>query len=302
MKPGNGTILASLCLMVAATAAYAADSAALSAAPAATAPAAGSPTLEEVMKDPGRKVGFIRKTLKLDDGTERIYQVWVPLDYAAGKKWPVILFLHGKGESGTDGEKILIQGLPKEIKKRQGKFEFIVVIPQSASGAAMTVPSKGAPKTAEKGPAGPAAPPRPRGGWVGADEEFAIKALQATQREYATDSDRVYLTGLSMGGFGTWRMAVNHPTLFAALVPICGGGDPSKAATFAHIPTWVWHGDADKTVPPDLSRKMVEALKAAGAKELKYTELPGVGHNSWDQAYASDELWTWLLAHRRAAK
>ncbi|MCX5676661.1 MAG: prolyl oligopeptidase family serine peptidase [Planctomycetota bacterium] len=302
MKSGNGTILASLCLMVAATAACAADSAALPAAPAATAPAAGSPTLEEVMKDPNRKVGFIRKTLKLDDGTERIYQVWVPLDYAAGKKWPVILFLHGKGESGTDGEKVLIQGLPKEIKKRDGKFEFIVVIPQSASGAAMTVPSKDAPKTAEKGPASPAAPPRPRGGWVGADEEFAIKALQATQREYTTDPDRVYLTGLSMGGFGTWSFAWKYPNAYAAIVPICGGGDPSKAATFAHIPTWVWHGDADKTVPPDLSRKMVEALKAAGAKEVKYSELPGVGHNSWDQAYASDELWTWLLAHRRADK
>jgi len=309
MKSGNWTILASLCLMVAATAACAADSAAPPAAPAAGAADApgktagpAAPTFEEVMKDPNRKVGFIRKTLKLDDGTEPIYQVWVPLDYAAGKKWPVILFLHGKGESGTDGEKILVQGLPKEIKKRDGKFEFIVVIPQSASGAAMTVPSKDAPKTAEKGPAGSAAPPRPRGGWVGADEEFAIKALQATQRDYATDPDRVYLTGLSMGGFGTWRLAANHPTLFAALVPICGGGDPSKAATFAHIPTWVWHGDADKTVPPDLSRKMVEALKAAGAKEVKYTELPGVGHNSWDQAYASDELWTWLLAHRRTAK
>jgi predicted peptidase len=258
------------------------------------------PTFEEVMKDPNRKVGFLRKVLKLDDGTERVYQVWIPLDYTAEKKWPVILFLHGKGESGTDGEKILLQGLPKEIKKREGRFEFIVVIPQCASGAAMTVPPKDA---AKAGPAaGDPARPRLRGGWFGPDEEFALKSLQATVRDYLTDPERVYLTGLSMGGFGTWSVAAKYPKMFAAIVPICGGGDPSKAAALAPLPTWVWHGDADKTVPPDLSRAMVAALKAAGAKELKYTELPGVGHNSWDQAYASDELWTWLLAHRLAAK
>jgi predicted peptidase len=95
---------------------------------------------------------------------------------------------------------------------------------------------------------------------------------------------------------------MKYPKEFVAIVPICGFGDPSRASEIAHLPTWVWHGGADKTVPVDGSRKMVEALKAAGAKEVKYTEVPGVGHNSWDNAYASDELWAWFLAHRRPAK
>ena len=246
------------------------------------------------MKDPNHKVGFIRKTLRLKDGTERIYQVWVPLDYTADKKWPVILFLHGAGECGTDGEKVLIQGLPKEIRKRDGKFEFIVVIPQCASMR----PKESAPAAAKEAPKAKGDRFGGRWGWIDAQEELVMAALAATLKEYSCDTDREYLTGLSMGGFGTYLLAMKYPKEFVALVPICGGGDTGRAKEFADIPIWIWHGDADKTVPVDLSRKMVEALKAAGAKELKYTE---VGHNSWDNTYASDELWTWLLNHRRSA-
>ncbi|MBM4019582.1 MAG: hypothetical protein FJ288_14895 [Planctomycetes bacterium] len=298
MKHAKRLLPAGVLLVLFGACVTAADAPPAPPAPAAAPGAASAPSLEEVMKDPNRKVGFIRKTLKLDDGTERIYQVWVPLSYTPDKKWPVILFLHGKGESGTDGEKILVQGLPKEIKKRAGKFDFIVAIPQCASGAAPREPAKEAAKDAPKG----AALPFRRTGWVGPDEEFALKSLQAAMRDYACDPQRVYLTGLSMGGFGTWSLAAKYPAMFAAIAPICGGGDPASAAAIAPLPAWVWHGAADNVVPPEMSRRMVEALKAAGAKEVKYTELPGVGHNSWDAAYAGDELWSWMLSHRLRSK
>ncbi len=279
----------------------AAETAAPAKAPAAKAGGApelpSAPAIDAAMKDPNHKVGFIRKTLRLKDGTERIYQVWVPLDYTADKKWPVILFLHGAGECGTDGEKVLIQGLPKEIRKRDGKFEFIVVIPQCASMR----PKESAPEAAKEAPKAKGDRFGGRWGWIDAQEELVMAALAATLKEYSCDTDREYLTGLSMGGFGTYLLAMKYPKEFVALVPICGGGDTGRAKEFADIPIWIWHGDADKTVPVDLSRKMVEALKAAGAKELKYTEVPDVGHNSWDNTYASDELWTWLLNHRRSA-
>jgi poly(3-hydroxybutyrate) depolymerase len=243
------------------------------------------PSYDEAMKDPQRKVGFIRKVIVGPDGAERIYAVWIPLTYTADKKWPVILFLHGLGESGSDGQKPLTQGLPKEITKRQGKFDFIVVIPQVAGSFALVRGAEGTGMHAA-------------GGWGGPDGAIAAGALAKTLHEYSCDADRVYLTGLSMGGYGTYTLAMKHPKTFAAIVPICGGGDPITAEDLGRHPIWIWHGEADPTVPVQRSRDMVTALVKAKAHELRYTELPGVGHNSWDAAYASDDLYTWLLAHK----
>jgi predicted peptidase len=263
------------------------------AAPAAKAGEAQPPVkltpLDEAMKDPNHKVGYVKKTLKMADGTERIYQVFVPLDYTADKKWPVILFLHGAGECGTDGQKVLIQGLPKEITKREGKFEFIVVAPQCER---ITFPRPAEGQKAEPGK------PRFRGGWNDTQEQMAMDSLKATLGEYTCDKDRVYLTGLSMGGYGTWSFAVKYPGQFAALVPICGAGDPAKADEIKTIPTWVWHGADDGTVAPARSREMVTALLKAGATELRYTEVPKVGHNSWDNTYDGNAVFDWLLKHK----
>ena len=254
-------------------------------------PPASAPTLEEVMKNPARKVGFLRKTLTLTDGTERVYQAWVPLAYTADKKWPVILFLHGAGECGTEGEKMLNQGLPKEIKQRGGKFDFIVVIPQCKFFSLDSSPP----------PPPDGLKPKFKGGWRDTDEAAALGAFRLTLKEYSCDPDRAYLTGLSMGGFGTFAIAMKYPKLFAALVPICGGGDPARAPKIAHLPTWIWHGDADGVVPVENSRQMLEAHKSASAPQVKYTELKDVGHSAWDNAYASDALWQWLGARSRTA-
>jgi poly(3-hydroxybutyrate) depolymerase len=127
---------------------------------------------------------------------------------------------------------------------------------------------------------------------------LALAALEGLRKEFNLDPKRLYLTGLSMGGYGTWDVLARHPTLFAAAVPVCGGADESTAPAIKDLPIWCFHGGADKTVPPERSRNMIAALKAAGGNP-KYTEYEGVGHNSWDKAYAEPDLPKWLFAQHR---
>jgi predicted peptidase len=233
------------------------------------------------------ETGFLNRTLTVGADSYR-YQVFVPADYTRSRSWPVVLFLHGGGERGTDG---LIQtevGIGSAIRRFADRFQAVVVMPQA----------------------------RPPQGWVGSNADMALKALDQAEKEFATDKSRVYLTGLSMGGAGTWYIAYRHPNRFAALVAICARVRPSAtttdpvvpaadgepfatlAARIKHLPIWIFHGDADQTVPVDESRGVAAALTALGAP-VKYSELPGVGHNSWDAAYRSPELVEWLFAQRR---
>jgi predicted peptidase len=228
-----------------------------------------------VAADP--KTGFVDKLFKNDDGTESPYVVFVPHDYDGTKEVPVILFLHGAGETKGGSKKPVEVGIGPAIKKREKTFPFLVVIPQ----AEYTKTPIGQRWHADK-----------------PDGIRAVKMLEATQKEYKTDPARVYLTGLSMGGFGTWNQAIAAPDKWAAIVPVCGGGDPEKAEKIKDLPTWNFHGDKDTAVKVDLSRDMIKALEKAGGKP-KYTEYPGVGHNSWDAAYGTDDLYTWLLEQKR---
>ena len=227
------------------------------------------------------KTGFVDKTFKNADGSESPYVVFVPHTYDGTKPVPVILFLHGAGE--TKGGKMLPvqQGLAPHIKGRREKtFPAIVIIPQAESARTKV-----------------------GGRWYAdaPDGQRALAMLDATMKEYKVDPDRQYLTGLSMGGFGTWHMAFSHPDRWAAIVPICGGGDPKGAEKFKDIPCWAWHGGDDKVVRPELSRQMVEALKKAGG-EPRYTELEYVGHNSWDSTYATEDLYAWLFRQSKKKK
>lgn len=216
--------------------------------------------------------GFLDKTVTLSDGSRRRYVVFVPKAYTPDCAWPAILFLHGAGERGTDNRGQVRVGIAGAIRKRLDTFPFITVLPQCAGEPAW---------------------------WTDASEKaYAMAALEQTRREYKIDPKRTYLTGLSMGGFGTWALAADHPTSWAAIVPVCGKGDPVKAKIIVRIPCWCFHGADDATVPVKHSRDMVEALRAAGGRP-RYTEYPGVGHNSWDRAYDTDELYTWLLSHQR---
>jgi len=234
------------------------------------------------------ETGFLNRTVSLGGQTYK-YQIFVPAAYNPGQRWPVILFLHGAGERGSDGYLQTQVGLAPAIRQNASRFSAIAVFPQA---------------TAESS-------------WTGTMARMALAALDQTMREYQTDSARVYLTGLSMGGNGTWYIAYRNPRRFAAITPICGWISPgfwktadpvipadsgeiyaALARQLRQTPTWIFHGEVDPVVPVDESRKAFAALQSAGAS-AQYSEVAGTGHNSWDPAYASPRFWTWLFAQRR---
>lgn len=215
--------------------------------------------------------GFLDKAAKVGANSYP-YVVYVPRDYTPTQSLPVILFLHGSGERGTDGLKQSQVGLGGAVRMHPERYHALVVMPQCA----------------------------PNARWDGEMVDFALQALNDVVKEYHGDKDRLYLTGLSLGGYGSWNIAAQHPDMFAAVVPVCGGGKPENAAKLKNLPIWVFHGAADPTVPVVRSQEMVEALKAAGSTLVKYTEYPGVGHNSWDNAYNEAELPVWLFAQKRS--
>jgi predicted peptidase len=218
------------------------------------------------------ETGFLDKTIDYN-GSATKYVVWVPKGYSPEKPHPTILFLHGAGETGTDGQKQVAVGLGPAIKLAPDAWNFIAIFPQAP-------------------PAGEV-----RGRWI-AHEKLLLDILEKTRKEYKVDEKRLYCTGLSMGGMGTWALACKHPTLFAAIAPICGSGDPAQAAKIKDLPTWNFHGDQDKAVPLARSQDMIKAIEAAGGKP-KFTVYPGVGHNSWDKAYREEKLHEWFLQHER---
>jgi predicted peptidase len=231
--------------------------------------------LSPARADEKAETGFIDRVYKDADGKEAKYVIFVPKNYDAKKASPLILFLHGSGESGSDGKKQVDTGLGKAIKAKEDSFPFIAVFPQSE-----------------------------KRNWKAdsLDGKRALAILAEVEKEYKVDAKRVYLTGLSMGGYGAWSFAYAHPNKWAAIVPICGGADPkvgekALAEKIKDIPCWCFHGDADKAVNVERSREIIKALKDAGAKNVEYTEYEKVGHNSWDKAYGTKELYEWLLKH-----
>jgi predicted esterase len=183
------------------------------------------------------------------------------------KRWPLIVFLHGAGERGDDLELVKIHGPPKLIEAGE-RYPFIVASPQL-----------------------------PLGEWWSPDMvAWLTKDLIASLR---VDPERVYLTGLSMGGYGTWDTAMKYPELYAAIAPICGRGDPSNAWKLRHMPTWIFHGAKDDVVPIKQSEDMNKALKPYG--KVKFTIYPEADHDSWSETYLNLDLYDWFLKKRRFA-
>lgn len=199
------------------------------------------------------------------------YLLYTPDEYGAdaAKKWPLLIFLHGSGERGTDLEKVKIHGPPKLIAKGQ-KFPFIVVSPQC-------------PEDYRWSP------------------QLLSGMLDDVLAHHNVDQDRIYLTGLSMGAFGTWDWAMAQPDRFAALVPICGEGEPRAAKRMKDIPTWIFHGAKDQGVPVAGSQIMFDALKKAGG-DPKLTIYPELEHDCWTVTYDDPELYKWLLQQKRSTK
>jgi predicted peptidase len=218
-----------------------------------------------------------RTTLRISRNVEMRYLVYLPKDYdpKGGRRWPLMLFLHGAGERGTNIQNVAIHG-PLSLVKKGREFPFIIVAPQCPEGQLW-----------ENGP--------------------LLKLLERVSKQFAVDTNRVYLTGLSMGGYGTWNLGVAHPDLFAAMVPICGGGETidvllaegERAGALKKLPVWAFHGAKDTVVPPEESERMVRALKKLGCREVKLTIYPEANHNSWTETYNNPELYEWLLKHSR---
>lgn len=233
---------------------------------------------------------FVEREVAVD-GRRHRYQVFVPAR-AGGGKAPVVLFLHGSGERGDDNRSQLAVGLGPHVRKHADRFPAIVVFPQAPADSEWNQLA-----------------------------EVVFAQLDAATREFDGDPDRTSLTGLSMGGYGTWDLALRQTDRFAALVPVCGGllhpRRPSMAVTgldgaadpytavaqrLRGMPIWIFHGARDESVPVEYSRQLDAALQDAGASDARYTEFPDAGHNSWDAAYATPELWTWLFAQRRSGQ
>jgi predicted peptidase len=223
------------------------------------------------------KSGFITRTFKSTDGQTVKYSLFVPHGYAPDKLLPVILFLHGAGEAGDDGVKPQQVGLGPAVRAREANFPFLIVFPQASERVPATF-----------------------GSWLPGqpDAERALAILEVVQREYRTDPQRVYLTGISVGANGVWHLAAAHPDRWSAIVPVCGLGPVTKADAITHIPCWCFHGADDGNVSVENSRNMINALRKAGGNP-RFTEYPGVGHDSWDKAYATEELYDWLLQQKR---
>ena len=222
---------------------------------------------------------FFNRTVT-SNGVVYHYVVSVPADWSAGRSWPMVLFLHGSNERGDDGVAQSKVGLARAVREHPERFPAIVVMPQC----------------------------RPENDWTSpAMEAQILAALDASSREFHGDPQRTYLTGFSMGGYGTWALAAKYPMRFAAIVVVCGGiqwptpqtitdEEPfvAVARKVAGIPVWVFHGDADRNVFVSESREMVKLLRGLHA-DVRYSEYAGMAHESWDRAYGEPELPVWLF-------
>lgn len=205
---------------------------------------------------------------KINTTREIPYLLYLPTDKPKKKSYPLILFLHGAGERGTDLSLVEKHGPPALIRKKEFPYSFIILAPQC-----------------------------PKKVWWPEKTKELMQILEYVKEKYPVDNKRIYLTGLSMGGFGSWALAQENPDTFAAIVPICGGGKTDTICRLKNKPIWAFHGQKDKVVPQEKSKIMVNALKQCGSKQIQYTTYPDLAHNSWSITYTNPELYQWLLSH-----
>ncbi|GIX04826.1 MAG: hypothetical protein KatS3mg114_0695 [Planctomycetaceae bacterium] len=199
------------------------------------------------------------------------YLLFLPTDYGQQeRKWPLLLFLHGAGESGDDLQKVKTHGPPKLVEQRPHDFPFVIVSPQ-APITEIPIVDRWQPR-------------------------LLAELVDHVVSRFAIDPERLYVTGLSMGGYGTIRLVAYYPKKFAAAIPICGGGSRGYGASLAAVPMWFFHGDADLIVPLEQSLEVVRAMRMAGGQP-KFTVYSGVGHDSWTATYDNPEIYQWLLQH-----
>ncbi len=229
---------------------------------------------------------FEKKQFQNTDGQTMLYRLLQPTKLDAGQKYPLVLFLHGAGERGDDNTKPLVHGVKTfATEEFLTKFPCFVVVPQCPDNTKWADIDWTTNKVVIPEQESPVA-------------KLVMQCLDVLEKEFPIDLHREYVTGLSMGGFGTWDAISRHPQRFAAAVPVCGGCDLRQAKKISHIPIWTFHGGKDQVVKVERTREIVEALKATGGNP-KFTEYPDVGHDSWNGAYKDREMYDWLFAQRR---
>lgn len=222
-----------------------------------------------------------------ESGDTLNYRIYIPEEADSTGTFPLVLFLHGAGERGSDNVKQLTHGVWRFVADSvQQDHPSIVIAPQAPKDSYWGEAEWRTKSTRLK-----EVPAKPL--------VLAMGLLDQVQDEYTIDASRMYITGLSMGGFGTWNLITRYPDKFAAAAPVCGGGDATKAHLIADLPIWNFHGARDNVVPPQLSRDMIAAIRYAGGHP-GYSEYPDVGHGSWVQAYNEPYLVDWLFSHRKS--
>lgn len=234
-----------------------------------------------------RETGLLYRSLEVG-GVERRYAVYVPREYRDGQAWPCIIFLNGSGECGEDGQRQLTQGLFPAMINAPADWPFVVIFPQKPTRAST---------------------------WADHDA-YVMATLERTRREVSIDAGRIYLTGLSQGGAGTWAIGAKHPEMFAAIAPVCGFGDGEAVGpALREMPIWAMHGEKDDVVPIGQSEKLVNAaagqrtvelnpasgssLKPGTKSPLRFSRFADLNHGCWDRAYRDMELGEWFLSFRR---
>ncbi len=240
---------------------------------------------------PPATAGLLAGRIEAPGGAKLPYLVYVPRDYDAARRWPLVLFLHGRGESGTDGWRQLLQGLPPALFQAPERWPAIILMPQK---------------------------PDPEREWE-SYEKALLALVDRARRTWTIDPERVILTGLSQGGHGSWVLGARHPDLWAAVGPVCGyvaarrrdaagripadafGGTAAELAKpLASMPVWAFHGAVDDVVPVAETETMIAALRSAGGAP-RVTIVPEVGHGVWSRAYENPDFVAWLFAQRRSA-
>lgn len=230
---------------------------------------------------------FDAKVFTASDGLKLNYRIYLPKDYSKDKEYPLVLFMHGAGERGSDN-KTQLMGIQHSFNNSNSRiYDCIVIAPQCPLDKKWVNVST----WYDCNYSTDAIPETPH-------VKAVVELFEETKKAYSVDLDRVYGTGLSMGGFATWDMAIRHPDMFAAIIPLCGGADNRKAALIADLPVWTFHSTDDPTVPHTGTVNMVNSLKAAGNTKVKYTELTNLGHNVWSYAYSNEAIYMWLLTHK----
>ena len=234
---------------------------------------------------------FKKEVYVTSDGFTLPYRLYIPRNYDPGEFYPLMLFMHGAGERGCDNDEQARVAIPHVFDDpKSPAYNAIVVAPQCPEGKqwVYTPWEKGNYSTDSV---------------VESKElQTVIEILRHLCSEYNVDKSRIYATGLSMGGFATWDLITRHPTVFAAAMPVCGGGDPSKAKQLAEIPIRTFHGFLDGVVPAEGTREMYSAISAQGKGRITYTEFPDRAHDIWDPVYMNAANVNWLFSQRKPEK